>query len=51
MRFELSYEGGARMIGSLSEAGTMNWTPAPAVFLSPKRDQETIEAALSRDRS
>lgn len=28
--------------------GTRNWTPAPAVFLNPKRDQETIEGALSR---
>jgi putative transposase len=27
--------------------GTRNWTPAPAVFLNPKRDQETIAAALS----
>ena len=24
------------------------WTPAPAVFLDPKRDQETIEGALPR---
>lgn len=26
---------------------TRNWTPAPAVFLNPKRNQETIEVALS----
>jgi transposase InsO family protein len=26
-----------------------NWTPAPAVFLNPKRDQETIASALSRE--
>jgi hypothetical protein len=25
-----------------------NWTPAPTVFLNRKRDQETIEGALSR---
>jgi transposase InsO family protein len=25
-----------------------NWTPAPAVFLNPKRDQETIASALAR---
>ena len=31
--------------------GTRNWTPAPAVFLNPKRDQETIEGALSRATS
>lgn len=31
--------------------GTRNWTPAPAVFLNPKRDQETIESALSRATS
>lgn len=30
---------------------TRNWTPAPAVFLNPKRDQETIEGALSRATS
>jgi transposase InsO family protein len=29
---------------------TRNWTPAPAVFLNPKRDQETIAAALTRSR-
>lgn len=28
--------------------GTRNWTAAPAVFLNPKRDQETIAAALTR---
>jgi len=28
--------------------GTRNWTPAPAVFLNPKRDQETIAGALAR---
>jgi putative transposase len=28
-----------------------NWTPAPAVFLNPKRDQETIAAALARGSS
>jgi transposase InsO family protein len=27
---------------------TRNWSPAPAVFLNPKRDQETIASALSR---
>lgn len=27
---------------------TRNWTPAPAVFLNPKRDQETIAGALAR---
>jgi transposase InsO family protein len=31
--------------------GIRNWTPAPAVFLNPKRDQETIAGALSRDTS
>ncbi len=25
-----------------------NWTPAPDVFLNPKRDQETIAGALVR---
>ncbi len=28
--------------------GTRNWTPAPAVYLNPKRDQETIASALAR---
>jgi putative transposase len=28
-----------------------NWTPAPAVFLNPKRDQETIAAALTRSKT
>jgi transposase InsO family protein len=27
---------------------TRNWTPAPAVFLNPKRDQETIASAHAR---
>jgi len=28
---------------------TRNWTPAPAVFLNPKRTQETIASTLARD--
>lgn len=28
--------------------GARNWTPAPEVFLNPKRHQETVEGALAR---
>jgi len=31
--------------------GTRNWSPAAAVFLNPKRDQETIAASLARSAS
>ena len=31
--------------------GTRNWTPASAVFLNPKRSQETIDGVLSRATS
>jgi putative transposase len=31
--------------------GTRNWSPTAAVFLNPKRDQETIAGALARARS
>lgn len=29
--------------------GTRNWSAAPAVFLNPKRHQETIASSLSRE--
>ena len=42
------YERARRRHPNRWSQGTRNWTPAPAVFLNPKRDQETIEGALSR---
>jgi putative transposase len=45
------YERARRRHPNRWSRGTRNWTPAPAVFLNPKRDQETIEGALSRATS
>lgn len=42
------YERARRRHPNRWSRGTRNWTPAPAVFLNPKRDQETIDGALSR---
>ena len=42
------YERARRRHPNRWSRGTRNWTPAPAVFLNPKRDQEAIEGALSR---
>ena len=42
------YERARRKHPNRWSRGTRNWTPAPAVFLNPKRDQETIAAALTR---
>lgn len=43
------YERARRTHPNRWSRGTRNWTPAPAVFLNPKRDQETIASALSRE--
>ena len=45
------YERARRKHPNRWSRGTRNWTPAPAVFLNPKRDQETIDGALSRATS
>jgi putative transposase len=45
------YERARRRHPNRWSRGTRKWTPAPAVFLNPKRDQETIEGALSRATS
>ena len=45
------YERARRKHPNRWSRGTRNWTPAPAVFLNPKRDHETIERALSRATS
>ena len=45
------YERARRRHPNRWSRGTRNWTPAPAVFLNPKRNQETIEGALSRATS
>lgn len=45
------YERARRRHPNRWSRGTRNWTPAPAVFLNPKRDQETIEGALARTTS
>jgi transposase InsO family protein len=45
------YERARRRHPNRWSRGTRNWTPAPAVFLNPKRDQETIDGALSRASS
>lgn len=42
------YERARRKHPNRWSRGTRNWTPAPAVFLNPKRDQETIAATLTR---
>lgn len=42
------YERARRRHPSRWSRGTRNWTPAPAVFLDPKRDQETIASKLAR---
>ena len=42
------YERARRKHPNRWSRGMRNWTPAPAVFLNPKRDQETIAAALTR---
>jgi putative transposase len=43
------YERARRKHPNRWSAGTRNWTPAPAVFLNPKQDQETIASALARE--
>jgi len=45
------YERARRRHPNRWSRGTRNWTPAPAVFLNPKRNQETIDGALSRATS
>ena len=42
------YERARRKNPNRWSRGTRNWTPAPAVFLNPKRDQETVAGALAR---
>jgi putative transposase len=42
------YERARRRHPNRWSRSTRNWTPAPAVFLNPKRDPETIASALSR---
>lgn len=42
------YERARRRHPNRWSRGTRNWTPAPAVFLNPTRDQETIAGALAR---
>lgn len=41
------YEQARRKNPNRWSRGTRNWSPAPAVFLNPKREQETIASALS----
>jgi putative transposase len=43
------YERARRRHPNRWSRSTRNWTPAPAVFLNPKRNQETIASALSRE--
>lgn len=43
------YERARRRHPNRWSRGTRNWTPAPAVFLNPKREQETIASSLSRE--
>jgi putative transposase len=43
------YERARRKNPNRWSRGTRNWSAAPAVFLNPKRDQETIASALSRE--
>jgi putative transposase len=45
------YERARRKHPNRWSRGTRNWTPAADVFLNPKRDQETIAAALTRGNS
>lgn len=45
------YERARRRHPNRWSRGTRNWTPAPAVFLNPKRDQETVEGAFERATS
>ncbi len=42
------YERARRKNPNRWSRSTRNWTPAPDVFLNPKRDQETIAGALAR---
>ena len=42
------YERARRKNPNRWSRGIRNWTPAPAVFLNPKRDQETVAGALAR---
>jgi transposase InsO family protein len=42
------YERARRRHPNRWSRGIRNWTPALAVFLNPKRNQETVESALSR---
>lgn len=41
------YERARRKNPNRWSRGTRNWTPATAVFLNPKRDQETVAGALA----
>lgn len=41
------YERARRKNPNRWSRGTRNWTPASAVFLNPKRDQETVAGALA----
>ena len=43
------YEAARRRHPNRWTRATRNWTPAPAVFLNPKRDQDTIASVLSRE--
>jgi putative transposase len=45
------YERARRQHPNRWSRGTRNWTPAPAVYLNPKRDQETIASALARNNA
>lgn len=42
------YERARRKNPNRWSRGTRNWSPAPAVFLNPKRDQGTIASTLAR---
>jgi len=45
------YERARRANPNRWSRGTRDWSPAPAVFLNPKREEETIDGALARATS
>jgi transposase InsO family protein len=46
---ERVYERARRRHPNRWSRGTRNWAPAPAVFLNPRREQETIASRLARE--
>ena len=44
-----AYERARRRHPNRWSGGTRNWSPAPAVFLNPKRNQETVASKSSRE--